>query len=66
MKIRDRYTGREIEGDFEPIEDCVLYGTCPVCGAEEDEPCSVPDPDNEGFGMELSSFVHVDRGGVGE
>ena len=42
-----------------PIDYSIVE--CPVCGATEDQQCSIPDPDREGFGIDLSSLVHRKR-----
>ena len=34
---------------------------CPACGAAPAESCSKPDPDHEGFGIELHNQVHHKR-----
>jgi len=60
MGLRDRYTGRRLEGDFMLADDC-QDAPCPVCGAETGQQCSTPDPDNPGFAIELSQFVHAER-----
>jgi hypothetical protein len=36
-------------------------GECPVCGAEKDQPCSIPDPTDERLGIELATQVHAER-----
>lgn len=36
---------------------------CPECGAEPGQLCSVPDPDQDGFGIELGLQVHRARWG---
>lgn len=64
MKIRDRYTGHKPEGEF-GLADDYLDGeedwNCPVCGAEPGQQCSVPDPEREGFGIELGAYIHAER-----
>lgn len=66
MKIRDRYTGHRPEGDFVLADDYLPMDNsedwdCPVCGAEPGQQCSVPDPEREGFAIELGPYIHRER-----
>lgn len=61
MKLRDRITGVELEGDWSVADPLEYYPACPECGAEEHEPCTASDPERPGFGVELASYVHTAR-----
>lgn len=49
------------DNDLIPLEIDEVLGECPVCGASPDQQCSIPDPDREGLGIELSTWVHRQR-----
>lgn len=61
MKLRCRYTSIKLEGDWVAIDDFVDYPECPECGAGEGDQCNAPDPESEGFGVEVSNYVHYQR-----
>lgn len=61
MKIKDRYTGELVPGDWEHIEDMEVDIVCSTCHADIGQQCSFPDLDNEGLGIEVSGFVHSSR-----
>lgn len=63
MRLRDRYTGTQLEGDWVPLDDFGGDVECPECGAEPGSQCSAPDPDDpEGFrGVEVSNYIHRAR-----
>ena len=63
MKLRDRFTGKKLEGEWVPLDDYGADVACPECGAEPGSQCSAPDPNNpEGFlGIEVSNYVHAAR-----
>lgn len=61
MKVRCRYTGLQLEGDYVRADPLETYPECPECGAEEGEPCMAQDPANDGFGVELDQYVHAAR-----
>ncbi len=44
-----------------PDDMPVFKAECPACGADEGQRCSEPDPEHEGFGIEMGSTVHVGR-----
>jgi len=44
-----------------PITDTTDLKKCPICGARKDQMCSIPDPDREGFGIELTNAIHRER-----
>lgn len=50
-----------IENDLAPLETDYSLDECPVCGASPDQQCSIPDPNRDGFGIELGSWVHRKR-----
>jgi hypothetical protein len=58
-RIRDRYTGKTIEGDF-VLADDYLSGEegepeCPTCGAEWSQSCTSAD------GEDISPWAHRSR-----
>lgn len=62
MKIKDRFTGHEPEGDFVWIDDFLdLEEECPICGAEYGQQCSVEDPEHPCMGIELGGYIHEER-----
>lgn len=54
-------SGSVAPGSWSPCDDAEEYGICPECGAEPGEMCSFPSPENDGTGIEVGSFVHVER-----
>jgi len=49
--------------ELDDIYDLSL-NDCPICGSDKNQMCSISDPKREGFGIELTNFVHKER--VGE
>jgi hypothetical protein len=47
--------------EFELLDGTYELLDCPICGANKDQMCSIPDPDREGFGIELANYVHKER-----
>lgn len=60
MKIYNHISSpaKEIPGDWVHVNDENTEIECPMCGSEPGQCCSYEDPDREGFGIEVSSFVH--------
>ncbi len=50
---------KEVVGISEDGEG--LESFCPVCHAEPCQMCSIPDPEQEGFGIELTRKIHKER-----
>lgn len=64
-EIRDRYTGHRPQGEFLVADDYIDGSekhSCPECGAEPGQQCSVPDPDNDRFAIEIGQYIHRSRG----
>lgn len=49
------------KNDLIPLEIDYSLGECSICGASLNQQCSIPDPDRDGFGIELGSWVHRKR-----
>lgn len=60
--LRDRFTGKTIDGAFILADDVEHDTGCPVCGAMPGQQCSAPDPADDGMGIELGAYVHAERG----
>lgn len=50
-----------MDNDLIPLEIDYSLGECSICGASSDQQCSIPDPDREGFAIELGAWVHRKR-----
>lgn len=44
-----------------PTPELDEFGACPICGADEDQQCSMEDPGQPGFGVEFAKWVHAGR-----
>lgn len=59
--ITNRFTGHKPSGEFGLGDDMDEDVECPVCGAEIGQQCSEEDPDDNGMGIELGRYVHIER-----
>ena len=57
----DSFGGGDCCQRYASADDMDCDEGCPICGAEPGQQCSEPDPDREGFGVELGGRVHVER-----
>lgn len=58
--ITDGYTGLKLDGGFGLADDAGEV-SCPVCGADPAQQCTVPDPRDNNRAVELGRFVHIER-----